>query len=44
MFPGSFRRSILEKVGLYDVKAITNEDAELQQRILEAGGKVYLSQ
>ncbi len=43
VFPGSFRRSILEKVGLYDVKAITNEDAELQQRILEAGGKVYLS-
>ncbi len=43
VFPGSFRRSILEKVGLYDVKAVTNEDAELQQRILEAGGKVYLS-
>lgn len=43
VFPGSFRRSILEKVGLYDVKAVTNEDAELQQRILQAGGKVYLS-
>jgi succinoglycan biosynthesis protein ExoA len=43
VFPGSFRRSALEKVGLYDVKAITNEDAELQQRILQAGGKVYLS-
>lgn len=43
VFPGAFRRSILEKVGLYDVKAVTNEDAELQQRILEAGGKVYLS-
>lgn len=43
VFPGAFRRTILEKVGLYDVKAVTNEDAELQQRILEAGGKVYLS-
>lgn len=43
VFPGSFRRTILEKVGLYDVKAVTNEDAELFQRILEAGGKVYLS-
>jgi succinoglycan biosynthesis protein ExoA len=43
VFPGSFRRSILEKVGLYDVKAVTNEDAELQQRVLEAGGKVFLS-
>lgn len=43
VFPGAFRREILEKVGLYDVKAVTNEDAELFQRILEAGGKVYLS-
>jgi succinoglycan biosynthesis protein ExoA len=43
VFPGAFRRTILEKVGLYDVKAVTNEDAELFQRILEAGGKVYLS-
>jgi succinoglycan biosynthesis protein ExoA len=43
VFPGAFRRTILEKVGLYDVRAVTNEDAELFQRILEAGGKVYLS-
>jgi succinoglycan biosynthesis protein ExoA len=43
VFPGSFRRSILEKVGLYDTNAVTNEDAELFQRILEAAGRVYLS-
>jgi cellulose synthase/poly-beta-1,6-N-acetylglucosamine synthase-like glycosyltransferase len=43
VFPGAFRRSILEQVGLYDTAAVTNEDAELFQRILEAGGKVYLS-
>ncbi len=43
VYPGAFRRTILEKAGLYDVKAITNEDAELFQRILEAGGGVYLS-
>ena len=43
VFPGAFRRKILEKVGLYDVKAVTNEDAELFQRILESGGRVYLS-
>ncbi len=43
VFPGSFKRTILEKVGLYDVRAVTNEDAELQQRVLEAGGKVWLS-
>ena len=28
---------------MYDPRAITNEDAELNQRILEGGGKVYLS-
>lgn len=43
VYPGAFRRPILEKVGLYDAKAIINEDAELCQRILEAGGRVYLS-
>src|SRR6185295_15203233 len=28
---------------LYDPGAITNEDAELNQRILAAGGRIYLS-
>jgi succinoglycan biosynthesis protein ExoA len=40
---GAFRRKIFEIVGMYDRKAITNEDAELNQRILDAGGKVFLS-
>lgn len=43
VFNGAFRRSIFERVGLYDPGAITNEDAELNQRILDAGGRVYLS-
>jgi GT2 family glycosyltransferase len=43
VFNGAFRREILELVGLYDPGAITNEDAELNQRILKAGGKIYLS-
>ena len=34
---------MFERVGTYDPGAITNEDAELNQRILAAGGKVYLS-
>ncbi|MCA9622227.1 MAG: glycosyltransferase family 2 protein, partial [Myxococcales bacterium] len=40
---GAFRRRVFETVGLYDAHAVTNEDAELNQRILQAGGKVYLS-
>lgn len=40
---GAFRRSVFERAGLYDPRAITNEDAELNQRIHDAGGRVYLS-
>jgi glycosyltransferase involved in cell wall biosynthesis len=40
---GAFRREAFEKVGLFDAEARANEDAELNQRIVEAGGSVYLS-
>ncbi|HKA89889.1 MAG TPA: glycosyltransferase family 2 protein [Haliangiales bacterium] len=43
VFLGAFRRRVFETVGLYDPVAFTNEDAELNQRIHDAGGKVYLS-
>jgi glycosyltransferase involved in cell wall biosynthesis len=43
VFLGAFRRRVFERIGLYDPRASTNEDAELNQRILAAGGRVYLS-
>ena len=43
VFLGTFRRQVFETVGLWDPGAITNEDAELNQRILDAGGQIYLS-
>jgi cellulose synthase/poly-beta-1,6-N-acetylglucosamine synthase-like glycosyltransferase len=43
VWPGAFDRRVFERVGLYDPRAITNEDAELNQRILDAGGRVYMS-
>jgi len=43
VFPGAFRRRVFETVGLWDPGAITNEDAELNQRILDSGGQIYLS-
>ncbi len=43
VFLGAFRRHVFEQVGLWDPRAITNEDSELNQRILCAGGHVYLS-
>jgi glycosyltransferase involved in cell wall biosynthesis len=43
LFPGFFTREILDKVGLFDEGAIVNEDAEINQRIQQAGGRIYLS-
>ncbi|MBI2392738.1 MAG: glycosyltransferase family 2 protein [Deltaproteobacteria bacterium] len=43
VFPGAFRREVFEEVGLFDPKAITNEDAEINQRIWAHGGRVWLS-
>ena len=43
VFLGAFRRRVFENVGMWDPGAITNEDAELNQRIIESGGQVYLS-
>lgn len=40
---GAFPRRVFETIGMYDPGAIVNEDAELNQRILEAGGRIYLS-
>jgi cellulose synthase/poly-beta-1,6-N-acetylglucosamine synthase-like glycosyltransferase len=43
VYCGAFRRSVFETVGMFDARAITNEDAELNQRIAAAGGRIYLS-
>ena len=43
VFLGAFRRKVFETVGLWDPAAITNEDSELNQRILDSGGQIYLS-
>jgi glycosyltransferase involved in cell wall biosynthesis len=43
VFLGAFRRRVFETIGIWDPGAITNEDAELNQRILDAGGQIYLS-
>jgi glycosyltransferase involved in cell wall biosynthesis len=43
VFLGAFRRCVFDRFGMYDPRADTNEDAELNQRIVAGGGKVYLS-
>ncbi len=43
VFLGAFRRGALERIGAWDPGAITNEDAELNQRLVASGGRIYLS-
>jgi len=42
VYLGTFRREIFDEVGLYDANLKTNEDAELNLRILKAGKRIYL--
>ena len=43
VYPGAFRRETLQRVGLFDPGAVDREDIEINQRILAAGGKIYLN-
>ena len=43
MFLGAFRRDVFTRFGNFDPCATPNEDAELNQRILQGGGRIYLS-
>ncbi len=42
VYLGAFRKSIFEKVGMYEPSMATNEDAELNIRLLKAGEKIFL--
>lgn len=39
---GCFRKSLFDKIGLYDTEMIRNQDDELNGRIIKSGGKIYL--
>lgn len=42
VYLGTFWKKIFYEIGLYDTNCTTNEDAELNLRILKAGKKIYL--
>ncbi len=42
VYLGAFRKKIFETVGLFDTNCRTNEDAELNIRLLKEGEKIYL--
>ncbi|MDD2923282.1 MAG: glycosyltransferase family 2 protein [Anaerolineales bacterium] len=39
---GSFRRALLDKIGMFDETLLANEDYEFNTRVRESGGKVWL--
>jgi len=39
---GSFRRSLIEKIGAFDETLLTNEDYEFNARVRQSGGVVWL--
>ena len=39
---GSFRRALIEKIGLFDETLLANEDYEFNTRVRESGGMVWL--
>jgi succinoglycan biosynthesis protein ExoA len=42
VYLGNYRRDLFKKIGLFDTNCRTNEDSELDLRILKAGKRVYL--
>lgn len=39
---GFFKRTVFDKVGLYDHRLVRTQDLELNKRIVKNGGKIYL--
>lgn len=39
---GAYRRSLIDRIGLYDETLLTNEDYEFNVRIRQAGGTIWL--
>ena len=39
---GSFKRELIERIGLFDESLLTNEDYEFNTRIRKAGGRIWL--
>jgi len=39
---GCYKKEIFDKVGLYDERLVRNQDIELNKRIINNGGKIYL--
>lgn len=43
IFPGMYRREVFERIGKFDEELVRNQDDELNFRLTQAGGKIFLS-
>lgn len=41
---GAFRREVFDRVGLFNVKLLRSEDNDINSRIRESGGKIWLAE
>lgn len=39
---GCYRKEVFDKIGLYDIDLVRNQDDELNARLIKHGGKIYL--
>jgi len=40
---GAYKRDVFKKVGIFDERLVRNQDNELSCRIIDSGGKIYLT-
>src|SRR5262249_33064608 len=40
---GAYRREVFERVGFFDERLVRNQDNEFSSRIIQSGGKIYLT-
>ena len=43
VFPGMYKREVFDRIGLFDEELVRNQDDELNFRLTQSGGKIFLS-
>ncbi|MBC7542431.1 MAG: glycosyltransferase family 2 protein [Candidatus Sericytochromatia bacterium] len=43
VFPGMYRREVFDRIGFFDEELVRNQDDELNFRLTQSGGKIFLS-
>jgi hypothetical protein len=41
VYPGTFKREVFDRVGLFDEELLRNQDDELNLRIIQSGGRIW---